>query len=214
MPPPSTFFRRLRLLWVGVNVAVLVITASGHRDLSALTVMLSFPAGVVAVILLPIDAWTGRGGLNNLLSGTVAFISGYVQWFVIGRAIAERILARFPSRRLLDVGRFGVVVLLLGSTFLGLVIVRAQAEENRFIDRALTVHEGMTIDEVRTILGDPKSERTVLPTDTDSLCPAGTARVTSYWYEHEWLPRGGFFLLSLCLDRQGNVIEIQKGHAN
>jgi hypothetical protein len=47
------------------------------------------------MILLPDDvmAWGGRGPLNNLLFGTVAFISGYVQWFVIGRAVAEGILA-------------------------------------------------------------------------------------------------------------------------
>ena len=96
------FFRRLRLIWVSVNVAILIVTALGYRDLSGLTFILSFPADVVVgVILLPaLDgmAWSGRAWLSGLLFGTVAFISGYVQWFVIGRAVAERIFARFPSR--------------------------------------------------------------------------------------------------------------------
>jgi len=52
MPPPSTFFRALRMLWVGVNVAILIVSASGYRDLSGLMVMLSFPADAVGGILL------------------------------------------------------------------------------------------------------------------------------------------------------------------
>jgi hypothetical protein len=213
MPPTSTFFRRLRLAWVAVNVAIVVVAASGDRDLSALTAMLSFPAGVVVVLMLPptLDGLTGgRAWLNDVLFGTAIFISGYVQWFVIGRAIAGRILARFPSRRLLDVGRVAVAVVLLGLTFLGLAFVHAIEQSNHYVDRARTVREGMTVAEVRTILGDPKFDE-LATTENAGLCPAGTARVTWYWDEHEWLTRRS---LLVCSDRQETVIHVSLGVVN
>jgi len=72
MPPTSTFFRTLRLLWVCVNVAILIVTVSGYRDLTGLTFILSFPAGApVGVILLPIIdgmTWSDRAWLGCLES--------------------------------------------------------------------------------------------------------------------------------------------------
>jgi hypothetical protein len=220
MPPASTFFRRLRRVWITVNVAILVVTASGYRDLSSLTFILSFPADVViGVLLLPVSegvASSGRPWLNHLLFGTILIISGYVQWFVIGRAVVERMSARFPSRRVVNVGRVGIVVGFLGLTFLGLAMVRADDEAGHYRDRARTVREGMTIDEVRSELGDPQSD-VAATTENAGLCPAGTARVTSHWYEHEWLPRPlsrDSFFLPLCLDRQGKVVAVLMGRAD
>jgi hypothetical protein len=51
MRPKWTFFRVFRVLWVGVNIAILIVSASGYRDLSVLTLMLSFPASVVAGLM-------------------------------------------------------------------------------------------------------------------------------------------------------------------
>jgi hypothetical protein len=150
------------------------------------------------------------------LFGIIAFISGYIQWFVIGRAVVERVFARFPSHRLLNAGRVGAVIVFLGLAFLGLAMVRAQDEAEHYRDRAITVREGMGADELRSILGDPKSDE-VVTTDNVSFCPGGTARVTSYWYEHEWLPRrlsSDSFFLPLCLDQQEKVIAVGMGHVH
>lgn len=220
MPPASTFFRTVRLLWVGVSVAILIVTVSGYRDLSGLTFILSFPADVVGGVplLFAIEALTpsGPAWLENLLFGIVDVISGYVQWFVVGRAVEERVFARLPSRRLLYVSRAGIVFVFLGLTLLGLPMVRAQDEAKDYFDRAMTIREGMTIDEVRSILGDPKADEAAT-TENVSFCPAGTARVMSYWYEHEWLWRrlsSDSFFLPLCLDHQGKVIAVGMGHAH
>ena len=220
MPPPSAFLRRLRLVWVGLNLAILLVSASGYRDLSDLLFMLSFPADVVVgVILLPVldvMTWSGPPWLRHLLFGSVVLASGYIQWFVIGRAVAERVSARFPSGRVLVVARCGAVGVLLGFTFPGLAMVRAQDEANEYRERAMTIRVGMSTDEARTILGDPNVDE-ARATESARLCPAGTARVRSYWYEHDWLPRRlsrDTFFLPVCLDRQGKVVHVGLGHAH
>jgi hypothetical protein len=213
-----TFFHVFRLLWVGTNIAILAVTAFSWRDLSGLTFMLSFPASVVAVLIsvIAFDAagWSATT-LVTVLTGVGAVVSGYVQWFVIGRALAHRILARCPVPRLRGVLEAGALSASVVLGAIGLEMVQAEEQAGDFFDRAMAVHEGMSGKQVQSILGDPKQVFDRTTPDTFSLCSADAVRVASYWYEHEWLPsplvRGNFFLV-LCLDSQGRVLQATFGH--
>jgi hypothetical protein len=135
-----TFFHVLSLLWVGVNITILVVTASGWRDLSGMTFTLSFPVsivvGMIYVIALDLFGWSTTSAVA-LLFGIVTTVTGYVQWFVLGRALAEKLVARIRVPRRLRATLWAAVVsMFLGLGAIGCEIVRADEQAGRFIDRA------------------------------------------------------------------------------
>ena len=137
-------------------------------------------------------------------------VCGYVQWFIAGRAVAARLIPLLPaSRRLRLAFRTGVVVMFLGLTVLGWDLVRAPEEEDAFISQAATIEPGMTAEEVRSILGEPRhvSDNRGEPKPCNE---AAAVRAGFYWYQHQRLPgrlgRSGF-VLRVCADQRGIVVE-------
>jgi hypothetical protein len=210
----SAFFRLARAMWVVANIGILIVSVSGYRDLTGITLMLSFPADILALTLALIGlAGVGiaeRSWVFTASFGVLAILCGYVQWFVLGRAIAARLLARLPATKPLRVVLRGAIVLLwLVQALIGWEVVRATEADERFWRRASAIRAGMTADEVRSILGEPRevSDNTGEP----KPCHEPLAvRASFYWYEHERLP-GRFArsssVLRLCSDQRGVVIE-------
>jgi hypothetical protein len=219
MQPEGPFLRVFRLVWLGVNIASLIVSVSGLRDLSGIILMPSFPASVPAglILMIAFDAtgWSVTS-LVTLLMGTIVILSGYIQWFVMGRVVAERILLQFPARRLLPIAlRAGIVFVFVSLGAIGVEMARAQEQARLFFERAMAVREGMTIEEVRSILGDPKQVFEL--TETPSVCSAGAVRGASYWYEHRSLPRRlgrDSFVLIVCSDPHGKVVHIATGQVH
>jgi hypothetical protein len=217
MTTSSTFFHAIRWLWVSVNLVALSVSVSGFRDLSPVTLMLSFPASVLAglIVVTANDAlgWNEPTWLIMGLLGIIVTGFGYVQWFVIGDTLARRIISRLPTHRLLSLALRAVpIVLFLGLGAIGIEIVHAQDRTDEFIDRAVTVREGMTREEVLAILGGPKESIELTRGIEDrSLCSVPAVRGALYWYEHHYLPRQlasrRFFTLVVCFDQQGKVID-------
>jgi hypothetical protein len=216
MRPKLSFVGKCRLLWLGVSLASVIACTSGYPEMAPIVVMLSFPSSVVAgiAVQIAIDTTTRIGPIwvQTLLFGTAALLGGYLQWFVIGRALATRLLARLPSGRLHVMARAGVVFVFLGLAAFGLVMVREQQQAMRYFLRAMDVREGMTLDEVRSLLGEPRQASPPSVTDAWRDCDNRDAvRIESYWFEHEWLPRRfgrSGFVLAVCSDRQRRVVEI------
>ena len=217
MRPQVTFLSLVRLLWVGVNIACLLVSISGLRDLSGITIMLSFPAsvlaGVLSLIAFDATAWSGTW-LATLLLGTVAIASGYVQWFVVGRALAQRMLVHLPARRPLHLAlRVAVVFVFVGLGGIGIELVRAQEQADLFFDRAMTVREGMSNHEVRSILGEPNQVfGHTAASESPRVCSPGAVREAAYWYEHHSLPprfARDSFVLVVCSDAHGRVVDVR-----
>jgi hypothetical protein len=215
MSPPLTCFRVLSATWVGVNIVILALSVFGPRDLSGVTLMLSFPGDIIPLFLLmPVLALTGWSESHRLVTltfGVAAIAVGYAQWFVLGRALARRLLPRLPFQPLVRVvGDVGVVLIFLGLGAVGWAMVRAHEQEEGFRSRAAAVREGMTVEQVRSILGEPR-EIVEGPQAAQSLaCSQAKAfRLTTYWYEHPSLPTRLWkhhFALALCSDAQGRIV--------
>lgn len=173
----------------------------------------SLLAGVLELIVFDATAWSATWPVTVLI-GTVAIAGGYVQWFVIGRALAARMLGHLPPRRVLHLAlRAGVVCVFLGLFAVGLELVRAQEQADLFFDRAMTVRQGMSNHEVRSILGEPN--QVFDHTDTSGsprVCSPGAVREASYWYEHHSLPprfARDSFVLVVCSDAHGRVVDVR-----
>ena len=211
--PVLTFFRVFRATWVSLNVLILALTIFGPRDLSGFSLMWSFPADIVSLFVVAAliegpgaPAWTFAPAF-----GIAAIAAGYLQWFVVGRALARRVLSWLsfcPLAR--TVLRVIAVLVFVAQGAVGFEMTRAQGQEQLFIGRAATVREGMTLDQVHAILGKPRGvQQGPDAMDPSSCFQGGSTEKRFYWYEHHSLPRRFWkssFVLVVCSDAERRVV--------
>ena len=193
---------------------ILGLSVLGPRDLTGLTFMLSFPGDIFALFLfmpvVELMGWRESHWLVSLTFGVAAVAAGYLQWFVVGPAVAQRMRQWLPLRAFAPLVRVSVVLLFLGLGALGCEMVRAQGQEELFRSRAVTIREDMALEQVRSILGEP-TQVVEGPDAVQSLaCSRGDAyHQRLYSYEHRWLPERlwrSSFVLAVCSDAKGKVV--------